>query len=752
MERNPQQRGAIAFFICFHSSLFSADSDEVHVWLERNSEVITESIFVEERVMVRWDHFVNGDKAWYSWGFVRESPTKHFLGSVTGNTPATGRFEWSVPPRLCGKHVQIEMCSGSPPRRTKHACHTSAPFVVEGNCVAEVPVQTTSTTTEAAALREMGPLGLGARSRSWKIGGDVDQKLSLQTTGVRNGGYSVALVVVWLGPLPTYVKAFVESARNSGPSFLIFHTHDDAPSHLKTGTSSVHFHYMPLTELADRLWNVDALRKHFNLPFDAFAQKVRECYADDNPAKGNDLKVIYGALFQKELNGFTHWGWTDLDMIWGQVGSFLEPLLPIYDVISAPDGQRPALYLSGQLTVFRNNELWRRFVTGCVTGPGYVNYGGCYLESFLSEANVFFDEKVAIWYAALRGAHIFVDFSLVLSDARWQRLSAHRKPSLYRDDGHLVVPHDSSVLPFLDIEQRNSEVHLLQNVSNCFSEFGEGWSFVCIPFDTHAMNDAFGASYEVNQKRLFLWPSPLRPVDRGSEFAAFHLHRSKASFKMHWENCGPSENNWHCYKNNGIVCACELASTFSKGFNPIPNIVHFVLTDRDTRFFDWPCYVAIRSAWEKLRPEKLLVHVLDGIEPNTSAAWWQAAKRFVSDVLPFPRSEVPLSLNGVKITHPAFIADFRRIQILYSWGGIYMDTDALSLQSFDALRHWKAVLGRQGGDELRATVGLMMFEKHSVLLDTLLDRMKRAYTGAWGLHAGSLGVFSDGRATSDGVG
>ena len=209
------------------------------------------------------------------------------------------------------------------------------------------------------------------------------------------------------------------------------------------------------------------------------------------------------------------------------------------------------------------------------------------------------------------------------------------------------------------------------------------------------------------------------------------------------EMCSVS-GNWLCYKGklppskpgpSNMICVCSEDTTRISRTLPIPSIVHFVLTDRDTRFFDWPCYVAIRSAWEKLQPEELIVHILDGIEPATAADWWQAAKQFVTAVVPFARADVPLSLNGVKITHPAFIADFRRIQILHDWGGIYMDTDALSLRNFEDLRHWKAVLGRQGG-ELRATVGLMMFEKNSNLLRALLDRMKRAYTGAWGVHAG----------------
>eukprot|EP00435_Cladocopium_sp_Y103_P037040 s1213_g9.t1 len=719
--------------------LGAAADSESHVWLERNSDGIasTESVSVDETVTVRWDHFINGDKGWYSWGFVRESQTNNFLGSVTGNTQPTGRFAWQVPSKLCGRLIEIEMCSGSPPRRTKHACHKSTAYRVEGTCVPDVPTPTTTTTTLYAALKEMGPLDLRSRSRSWKQDTRVPRGPKMEMVkGEENS--SVALVVVWLGKLPPYVRAFVKSARDAGVSFFIFHTHNDELHELgKEIPSNVKFQYMPLEELAKRLWKIDAVRGHFNLDFDSFTHRVQECYADDNPAKGNDLKPLYGALFQEELAEFTHWGWTDLDMIWGNVGAFLKPLLS-YDVISAPDGQRPALYLSGQLTVFRNQEIWRRFVDGCIDGPGHVNYAGCYVESFLSEANVYFDEKIAIWYAALQGAQMLFDFSLILTDARWQRLAGQQRPLLKRQYGRLVVPHTNG-LPFVDIEQRNMEVHLLQNTSNCFSEFGEGWSYVCIPFDVGS--DAFGASYEVFQNHLYLWPAPLHAVKSGSQFAAFHLHKSKRAFQDVLD-CGAT-GSWLCYKEaSKVVCACSedgtaesprIVPTF-----PIPNIVHFVLTDRDTRFFDWPCYVAIRSAWEKLQPEKLLVHVLDGVEPATAAEWWLAAKQYITAVVPFARTDVPLSLNDVKISHPAFIADFRRIQILRDWGGIYMDTDALSLRSFDSLRSWKAVFGRQGGQELRATVGLMMFEKNSHLLETLLERMKRAYTGAWGVHAGHV--------------
>ncbi|CAE7236264.1 SLC8A2 [Symbiodinium pilosum] len=468
------------------------------------------------------------------------------------------------------------------------------------------------------------------------------------------------------------------------------------------------------------------------MSFESFEARVKECYAEDNPAKGNDLKPLYGALFQDELVPFSHWGWTDLDMVWGRLDEFLTPqLLAEYDVISAPDGARPALYLSGQLTVFQNTGVWRRFLDGCLQGEGHVNYGGCYVEGLLSEANLFFDEKLAIWYAALRKARIYIDFSWLLIEPRWARLSGRGPQKLTRERGRLLV-HGSQGLPFADMERWNMEVHRLQNTSDCYTEFGPGWSFVCIPSEA---GDSFGAAYEIGES-LMLWPSPPHLLGDRVEFAALHLHRSKQGFQ--WESCPTTAVCNKEHQSAIIGCTCGSTAPSISWSVPIPNIVHLVLTDRDTRFFDWPCYAAVRSAREKLQPEKLLVHVLDGVEPSTFNDWWQAAKAFISDVVPFPRSAVPNSLNGLRLSHPAFIADFIRIKILHDWGGIYMDADALSLRGFEELRRWRAVLARQGGEELRATVGLMMFEKGSPLLPTLLDRMKRAYTGSWGIHAGHV--------------
>merc|ERR1712216_1113894 len=116
----------------------------------------------------------------------------------------------------------------------------------------------------------------------------------------------------------------------------------------------------------------------------------------------------------KELQSFTHWGWTDLDMQFGDLSLLLTPeRLTTYDVITAADGLRPALYLSGQLTVFQNTAQWRHFFLGRLDHADATvqQYGGHMAAFVIEETNSYWDEKVAVWYAALRGGKILFDFS-----------------------------------------------------------------------------------------------------------------------------------------------------------------------------------------------------------------------------------------------------------------------------------------------------------------------------------------------------
>jgi hypothetical protein len=72
-------------------------------------------------------------------------------------------------------------------------------------------------------------------------------------------------------------------------------------------------------------------------------------------------------MFRDWLRGYSHWGWFDTDIVFGDLSAALRPYLDSADVTTFPDGVLPALHLSGQMTMFRNNAYFQAcFVAGCV--------------------------------------------------------------------------------------------------------------------------------------------------------------------------------------------------------------------------------------------------------------------------------------------------------------------------------------------------------------------------------------------------
>ena len=50
-----------------------------------------------------------------------------------------------------------------------------------------------------------------------------------------------------------------------------------------------------------------------------------------------DLKPLLGAMFQDILVNYTHWGWIDIDTVFGDFEPLIDAL-ESYDVVSFPDG------------------------------------------------------------------------------------------------------------------------------------------------------------------------------------------------------------------------------------------------------------------------------------------------------------------------------------------------------------------------------------------------------------------------------
>ncbi len=155
---------------------------------------------------------------------------------------------------------------------------------------------------------------------------------------------SVCLVICYFGKTPAWIRFFFKTcAHNPALNFLIFTDcirAEDAPANVEV---------IPCT--------LDDIRGQ--------ASKTLHLEAAlDRPYKLCDFKAAYGAIFSSYLSPYTFWGMTDLDVIFGNISTFIsDDMLQSYDVINAHSD-----YLVGHFSLYRNEAPFDRLFT---TSPDF---------------------------------------------------------------------------------------------------------------------------------------------------------------------------------------------------------------------------------------------------------------------------------------------------------------------------------------------------------------------------------------------
>eukprot|EP00042_Codosiga_hollandica_P051693 m.639157 g.639157 ORF g.639157 m.639157 type:complete len:593 (-) comp58332_c0_seq12:3897-5675(-) len=184
----------------------------------------------------------------------------------------------------------------------------------------------------------------------------------------------------------------------------------------------------------------------------------------------------------------------------------------------------------------------------------------------------------------------------------------------------------------------------------------------------------------------------------------------------------------------------RLPSPPSKQIHTIPNVVHFVRSETNLNegYFGWSEFTAIRAAHFHLAPDSIFLHIREGQEP--SGLWFDAVQRFVT-IRTFSERDTPRVLNGVAVSEPAHISDFRRLQLLDEEGGIYIDTDVWLLRPLSPLltSNISLILGQQINGKVN--VAFMACEQNSWHVRSLRAKSLQAFDGGWISH--SVSVFSD---------
>lgn len=199
----------------------------------------------------------------------------------------------------------------------------------------------------------------------FKTSGTVEQQIA--TT------HRVAILIPFLcdGPesIPPYLNLFVTAAAGSSSlvDFFIFHNgvldyfyYHDMPSNVKLinlgSTESMMEHFVRV---------VDRRREDFALESRETLVKILTAHVPRYPYVLVEFKPALGHVFADYIQGYTHWGYSDLDIVFGDLPTWITTEeLDNFDIVTYGFGDADRVYLRGQFTIHQNkpdttNQLWR---------------------------------------------------------------------------------------------------------------------------------------------------------------------------------------------------------------------------------------------------------------------------------------------------------------------------------------------------------------------------------------------------------
>lgn len=152
---------------------------------------------------------------------------------------------------------------------------------------------------------------------------------------------TIALLSPYFGPLPFWLPAFLLSCKANPEIDWHIISNNSCP---EEKPDNVFFHHVTLDQFKGLI---------------ATQLKIQPPLTQSNLIKICDFRPAFGVIFQDLLHEYRFWGHCDIDVIWGNIPSFITPaILDSHDIITSRYN-----LLSGSLTIYRNtpsiNSLYR---------------------------------------------------------------------------------------------------------------------------------------------------------------------------------------------------------------------------------------------------------------------------------------------------------------------------------------------------------------------------------------------------------
>ena len=201
----------------------------------------------------------------------------------------------------------------------------------------------------------------------------------------RNKKKRLAIVIPYLPSsegaptFPAYFNLFAMSAAGSAADidYLIFHCFippsllpnmDTLPSNVKlidlNGKDSKGEHECEMAKLFTRVTDQRQKDNLMQTPLPQLISRLSKQILN-LPYMLVEYKPAFGHIFAEYLKEYSHWGYSDLDVVFGDMSRWIdEDEWNDYDIVTWGFGDQDKLYLRGQFTFHRNdpqyiNQLWR---------------------------------------------------------------------------------------------------------------------------------------------------------------------------------------------------------------------------------------------------------------------------------------------------------------------------------------------------------------------------------------------------------
>lgn len=197
----------------------------------------------------------------------------------------------------------------------------------------------------------------------------------------------ICIISCYIGSLPDYFKVFLKSCNYNKSFNWIIVTDDETAYNIPQNVKILNMGIKDIQIL--------------------IRDKIGEWAVLDRPYKLCDYKVAYGLIFEDYLEGYTHWGYGDIDVVYGDLEHLVtDEMLEKYDKI----------FPLGHLSIMKNNDECKRAFQLDVEGT--LDYKEVFqdgLNSYYFDENNGINEKIVYSGKRVHTSINFIDISPIYS-------------------------------------------------------------------------------------------------------------------------------------------------------------------------------------------------------------------------------------------------------------------------------------------------------------------------------------------------